>query len=99
MKKNKLGRRLRGTPEYVQICFLDFWRPEKCIFSNMIDLVFQHSKNTPCKRAFRNIETSKMKLYVKIGNEWKPLIIFAKSFILDVRLGFVYASLLTYAYS
>ena len=40
-----------------------------------------------------------MKLYVKIGNEWKPLITFAKSFILDVRLGFVYASLLTYAYS
>ena len=35
----------------------------------MIDLVFQHSKNTPCKRAFRNIETSEMKLYVKIVNE------------------------------
>ena len=69
-------------PDYVQICFLDFWHPEKSAFSNMIDLVFQYSKNSPC--AFRTSQTSKMKLYAKIINDEKPLTIFAKSLILDV---------------
>ena len=35
--------------------------------------------------------TSKMKYFSKIANGWKPLAIFAKSSILDVRLGSDYA--------
>ena len=33
-----------------------------------------------------------MEFFAKIANVWKPLIIFAKSSILDIRLGFEYAS-------
>ena len=33
-----------------------------------------------------------MELFAKIVNVWKPLIIFAKISILDIRLGFEYAS-------
>ena len=36
--------------------------------------------------------TSKMQLFAKIVNGFQPLIIFAKSFILDVQLGFEYVS-------
>ena len=33
------------------------------------------------------IQTSKIELFVKLLNGWKPLIIFAKRFILDIWLG------------
>ena len=33
-----------------------------------------------------------MKIFVKIFNDWEPLIIFTKSSILDVHLSFEYAS-------
>ena len=36
--------------------------------------------------------TSKLELFSKIVNGWKPLTIFAESFILDVRLGSKYVS-------
>ena len=36
--------------------------------------------------------TSKLELFSKIVNGWKPLTIFAESFILDVRLGSEYVS-------
>ena len=35
-------------------------------------------------------QTSKMELFVKMLNDWKPLTIFVKSFILDVWLGCEY---------
>ena len=38
------------------------------------------------------IQTSKIELFVKLVNGWKPLIIFAKRFILDIWLGSEYAS-------
>ena len=37
-------------------------------------------------------KTSKMKLFKKIVNSWKPVAIFAESFILDFWLGSEYAS-------
>ena len=37
-------------------------------------------------------QTSKMELFVKIINGWKPLTFLTKSSILDVRPGFDYAS-------
>ena len=38
------------------------------------------------------IQTSKIEPFVKLVNGWKPLIIFAKRFILDIWLGSEYAS-------
>ena len=37
-------------------------------------------------------QTSKMELFTKVVNDLKPLSIFAKSVILDVWLGYEYAS-------
>ena len=39
-------------------------------------------------------QTSKMEIFAKIANAWKPLIIFAKCSILDVWEGSEYASAL-----
>ena len=46
------------------------------------------------QRLTETIQTSKMELFAKIVNDWNPLTIFAKSFILDVYVGFEYASAL-----
>ena len=40
-------------------------------------------------------QTSKMDLFAKIVNVFQPLTIFAESFILDVRLGSAYASVVS----
>ena len=44
------------------------------------------------KCVFRTSLTSKMELFVKIIINFKPFTIFTKSSILDIRLGFEYAS-------
>ena len=49
-------------------------------------LVSNHYRNTEAYSESR--QTSKMKLFAKLFNCWKPLTIFAKYFILDVWLGF-----------
>ena len=43
-------------------------------------------------------QTSKMKLFAEKGNSWKPLTIFAESYILDVSLGSEFASAICLKY-
>ena len=53
----------------------------------------KHAVSTPgCRDVFRTSRTSKMELFVEIVNDFQPLTIFAKSSILNVRLGSEYTS-------
>ena len=49
---------------------------------------FKKNNTTSRPEAYsKTSQTSKIELFKKIVNGWKPLTIFAKSFILDVLLG------------
>ena len=58
-----------------------------CIFWDFLMQIFQYSIEAYPEPS----KTSKMELFVKIVNDFYPLTIFAKSFILDIWLGSVCA--------
>ena len=49
-------------------------------------------RNDLFRSVFRTLSTSKMKLFAKVVNDWKPLNSFANNTILDIWHGSEYAS-------